>query len=270
VTGRATPADGVTITAADGVLRVVLDRPARKNSLTPPDVRAVVEALEAAATDDALRAVLLTGAGPDFCAGADWVATNAKDAPRPRTGSIQRRTALQAHRLIEVILELQLPVVCAVRGWAAGLGCQLALAADFTIAADDARLWEPFTSRGFSPDSGATWLLPRLVGIARAKELLLLGRELSGRDAAAWGVIHRSVPAADLDAATEELLGELAAAATVAIGLTKRCINHSLEVGLHEALAQEALALELSSRTADFKEGLAAFAQRRPADFNGR
>ena len=124
---------------------------------------------------------MLAGAGDDFCAGADWVATNAADAPRPRTGSIQRRTPVQAHRLIALLVELQLPVVCRVQGWAAGLGCQLTLAADFTVAATTSRFWEPFLRRSFSPDSGATWLLPRLVGVARAKDLLLLGRELSGR-----------------------------------------------------------------------------------------
>ena len=118
--------------------------------------------------------------------GADWVASNAAGT-RPRTGSLQRRTTLQAHRLIELLIEIQLPVVCAVRGWAAGLGFQLALAADFTIASESACFWEPFIERGFSADSGATWLLPRLVGVARAKELLLLGRKLSGAEAASWG-----------------------------------------------------------------------------------
>ena len=134
-----------------------------------------------------LRAIVLRGTGDDFCAGADWVASNTAGGPRPRTGSIQRRTPLQAHRLIQLLVEVQLPVVCAVRGWAAGLGCQIALAADFTVAAESSRFWEPFLRRGFSPDSGATWLLPRLVGVARAKELLLLGRELSGAEAAAVG-----------------------------------------------------------------------------------
>ena len=113
--------------------------------------------------------------------------------------------------------------MCAVRGWAAGLGCQIALAADFTVAAESSRFWEPFLRRGFSPDSGATWLLPRLVGVARAKELLLLGRELSGAEAAGWGLIHRAVPDDELDAAVDELVAELAGAPTVALGLTKRC-----------------------------------------------
>jgi 2-(1,2-epoxy-1,2-dihydrophenyl)acetyl-CoA isomerase len=264
------PVTGITAERDDAVLRVTLDRPERKNSLTPDAVRALIGVLEAAATDDTLRVVVLTGRGDDFCSGADWVASNVPGAPRPRTGSLHRRTAVQAHRLIDLVLELQLPVVCSVRGWAAGLGCQLALAADFTIAAESSRFWEPFVTRGFTPDSAATWLLPRLVGVARAKELLLLGRELPAAQAAEWGVIHRAVPDAELDGATAALVDELARAATVAVGLTKRCINKSLETGVHAAMENEALALELSSRTADFKEGLAAFGERRRTDFQGR
>ncbi len=263
-------ADGVVVDGADGVLRIAIDRPSRKGSLDPAAVRRIVEALEAAATDDSLRAVLLTSTGDDFCSGADWVASNSAGGAKPRPGSVQRRTPLQAHRLIALLLEIQLPVVCAVRGWAAGLGCQLALAADFTIADEASRFWLPFTKRGFTPDSGATWLVPRLVGIARAKELLLLGRPVTGRDAADWGMIHRAVPAGDLDAAVADLVAELRASATVAIGLTKRCLHTALDGGIVDAMADEALTLELSSRTADFREGLRAFTERRDPRFDGR
>jgi 2-(1,2-epoxy-1,2-dihydrophenyl)acetyl-CoA isomerase len=172
--------------------------------------------------------------------------------------------------VIELLTELQLPVVCGVRGHAAGLGFQLALAADFTLASDSACFWEPFVERGFSADSGATWLLPRLVGVARAKELLLLGRKLSGAEAAAWGIIHRAVPEAALDAEVAALTERLASGPTVALGLTKRCLQRSLATGLVEAMQGEAFALELSSRTADFKEGLLAFQERRAARFEGR
>ena len=265
------PSDpGVLIDVADGVLRIRLDRPERKNALSIEGIALVVDALEAAATDEGLRAVSIGTTGPDFCAGADWVASNTKDGPRPRTGSIQRRTPVQAHRLIQLLMEVQLPVVCAVRGWAAGLGCQIALAADFTVAADDSRFWEPFLDRGFSPDSGATWLLPRLVGVARAKELLLLGRKLSGAEAAEWGMIHRAVPAAELDATADALVERLATGPTVAIGITKRSIHRALEGSLAEALETEANGLELTSRSPDFKEGLAAFRESRQPRFEGR
>jgi len=260
--------DGIGIETRDGVLRITLDRPAHKNALDVPAIRRIVAALESAATDDALRVVLLSGHGADFCSGADWVATNAART-RLRTGSIQRRTKLQAHRAIELLHEIQLPVVCRVRGWAAGLGFQLALAADFTVAAESACFWEPFIERGFSADSGASWLLPRLVGVARAKELLLLGRKLSGAEAAAWGLVYRAVPEPELDSATDALVEALGRGPTVALGLTKHCIHRSLELGLVEAMQDESTALELSSRTADFKEGLLAFKERRAAKFEG-
>lgn len=263
------PDHGVLVRAEDGLLRVVIDRPERKGSLDVAAVRRMVETLESAATDDSLRAVLVTSSGPDFCSGSDWVASNV-DGEKPRSGSVQRRTPLQAHRLVSLLLEVQLPVVAAVRGWAAGLGCQLALAADFAVAAEDSRFWLPFVKRGFTPDSGASWLVPRLVGVARAKELLMLGRPVTGAQAAQWGLIHRAVPDGELDATAEELAAELAASATVAVGLTKRCVNAGLDGSMADAMEHESMALELSSRTADFREGLLAFTERREAKFEGR
>ncbi len=153
-------------------------------------IAVLVSALTEAASDDTLRAVYIRGVGADFCAGADWVATNSA-GQRPRAGDLIRRIPHAANRVIELIHSIQLPVVGSVRGWAVGLGCNLALAADFTVASTDAVFWEPFLARGFSPDSGSTWLLPRLVGLARAKRMLLLGEKVSGTDAADWGLIHR-------------------------------------------------------------------------------
>ena len=149
---------GVDVTTTGDVLEIVSDRPDRKGSLTMAGVREIVAALEDASLADTHRAVLLRSIGDDFCTGSDWVATNAAgdDAPKPRAGSLQRRLPVQAHRLIAVMLETQLPIVCAVRGWAAGMGCQIALAADFTVAAANSRFWLPFTKRGFTPDSGST------------------------------------------------------------------------------------------------------------------
>jgi 2-(1,2-epoxy-1,2-dihydrophenyl)acetyl-CoA isomerase len=260
----------VLVDTDGAVLRLTIDRPGQKGSLDPGSVRTLIEALEAASTSDDLRVVLIASTGADFCSGADWVSTNRDAAVKPRAGSIQRRTPVQAHRLIALLQELQLPVVARVTGWAAGLGCQLALASDFAVAADDSRFWLPFVKRGFTADSGSTWLLPRLVGVARAKELLLLGRPVTGADAASWGMIHRAVPAAALDAAVDDLVAELAAGPTVAIGLLKRGINAALDGGIVEAMEAEAMALELSSRTGDFREGLAAFTERRDPKFEGR
>lgn len=225
------------------------------------------EALTDAAADDSLRAVHIRG-GEDFCAGVDWVATN--ERRRPRAGDLVRRIPHAAHRVIELVAGIQLPVLCSVRGWAAGFGCNLALAADFTVAADDAVFWEPFVDRGFSPDSGATWLLPRLVGLARARRMLLLGEKVSARDAADWGLIHQAVNPPQLDDAAEELLERLASGPTVAIGLTKQALGFGQDTTLSQTMTQELYNLELSCRTADFKEGLEAFRQRRGPKFQGR
>jgi 2-(1,2-epoxy-1,2-dihydrophenyl)acetyl-CoA isomerase len=264
-------ADGELEISHDGpLLSITIHRPDRRNALSAALVRQLVRALEDAAVDEQLRAVSISASGPDFCSGADWVATNTANAPRPRTGQLQRRTAFEAHRLIEILTTIQLPVVCAVRGWAAGLGCHIALAADFTVASTTARFWEPFGRRGFTPDSGGTWLIPRLVGLARAKEMLLLGREVSGEQAASWGLVHRVVDDEQLESARDELLAELLQGPTVAIGLAKHCLHRALELPLDRTMELEAFALELSSRSSDFKEGLRAFTERQPPRFEGR
>jgi len=261
---------GLEVSLDGGVLRLRLDRPAKRNAISDEMMSALVEAVEAAGVDEDVRVVLLEGAGEHFCAGADVVARNADRDAKPRTGSIQRRLPVQAHRLIPLIVSVQTPVVCKVRGWAAGIGFQLALAADFTIAAEDARFWEPFVERGFTPDSGATWLLPRRVGVTRARELLVLGRVLSGAEAAEWRAIHAAVAPGDLDRAVEEVVARLASGPTVALGLTKWLLHRGAESPLDQHLAHEAFALELSSRTADFREGMAAFVEKRPPRFEGR
>ena len=281
VVGEGQAAGSVTVSHDGAILRLVLDRPDRRNSLSHTMIDTLVQALSDAATDDALRAVHIRGAGNDFCSGADWVATNAggqersdpgsrSRGERPRTGDLVRRIPLTAHRVIELIQAISLPVVCTVRGWAVGLGCNLALAADFTVAADDAVFWEPFLDRGFSPDSGATGLLPRLVGVARARRMLLLGEKVSAPDAADWGMIHQAAAAQEADRVTEDLLARLAGGPTVALGLTKSAMRSNQHATLEQAMTQELYSLELSCRTADFKEGLAAFRERRTPGFTGR
>jgi 2-(1,2-epoxy-1,2-dihydrophenyl)acetyl-CoA isomerase len=260
----------VTVSRDDAVLRVTLDRPSRRNSLSQLMIATLVDALTEAAADDSLRAVHLRGAGDDFCAGVDWVAANNPDGQRPRAGDLVRRIPHAANRVIELVGSIQLPVVCSVRGWAAGFGCNLALAADFTIAAADAVFWEPFVDRGFSPDSGSTWLLPRLVGLARARRMLLLGEKVGATDAADWGMIHQAVTTPELDSTTEELLARLASGPTAAIGLAKQALSFGQHATLSQSLNQELFNLELACRTSDFKEGLEAFRQRRAPKFHGR
>jgi 2-(1,2-epoxy-1,2-dihydrophenyl)acetyl-CoA isomerase len=267
----AADAEGCVTACRDGaVLRVTLDRPSRRNSLDRLMIQTLVGALTDAAADDSLRAIHIRSVGDDFCAGADWVAANNAGGQRPRTGDLVRRVPHAAHRVIELIHNIQLPVVCAVQGRAVGLGCNLALAADFAVAADDAVFWEPFVDRGFSPDSGATWLLPRLVGVARARRMLLLGEKVNGSDAADWGLIHQAVNRTELDKTVEELVARLASGPTVAIGLAKQALSFGQQATLDQALTQELYSLELSCRTGDFKEGLEAFRQRRTPKFNGR
>lgn len=259
----------VTVHRDGAVLLVTIDRPSRRNSLTQLMIGTLVEALTDAAADDSLRAVHIRG-GDNFCAGADWVAANNPGGQRPRTGDLVRRIPHAAHRVIELVATIQLPVVCSVRGWAVGFGCNLALAADFTVAADDAVFWEPFIDRGFSPDSGSSWLLPRLVGLARARRMLLLGEKVSAPDAADWGLIHQTVGGPDLDHAAGELVRRLASGPTAAIGLAKQALNFGQHATLSQSLTQELFNLELSCRTSDFKEGLEAFRQRRDPKFDGR
>jgi 2-(1,2-epoxy-1,2-dihydrophenyl)acetyl-CoA isomerase len=262
---------GLAVGIDAGILRITLDRADKRNAIDEPMMEGLVSVLMRASTDDRVRVILLDGAGDHFCGGADIVARNRADgAPKPRAGSIQRRLPVQAHQLIPLLLEIQVPVVCKVQGFAAGIGFSLALAADFTIAAADAHFWEPFVKRGFTPDSGATWLLPRLVGEVRARHLLLLGRGLSGETAAAWGAIHAAVPADELDDAVAGLVEELGAGPTVTLGLTKWLLHAGRDAPLDQHLRNEAFALELSSRSDDFREGLAAFREKRDPRFEGR
>ena len=255
---------------ADGVLRLTIDRPDKRNALTDEIVDGLIESIAAAGVDESVRAIVLSGTGEHFCSGFDIVSRNAPGGARPRVGSIQRRLPGQANRLIGVMLRTQTPIVCIVRGWAAGIGLNMALAADFTVAADDARLWAPFVERGFTPDSGATWMLPRRVGEVRAREMLLLGRVVSGTEAAQWSMIHAAVAPDDLPAVAGQLIEQLASSPTVALGLTKQLLQSSSLAPLESQLQDEAFSLELSSRSDDFKEGLAAFRERRDPQYKGR
>jgi 2-(1,2-epoxy-1,2-dihydrophenyl)acetyl-CoA isomerase len=253
-----------------GVLRLTLDRADRRNAIDDTMLDALITHIAAAGTDEEVRVIRIDAEGPDFCSGSDLIARNTPSGRKPRVGSTQRRLPTKANRLIPVMTETQVPIVAVVRGWTAGLGFHIALAADFCIAATDARIWEPFMARGFTPDSGAAWLLPRLVGMVRARRLLLLGEKLTGAEAAELEIVHAAYPPDELEAQADALVGKLATAPTVALGLTKWLLHSGNGLDLDRHLQNEAMALELSSRSDDFKEGLAAFRDKRDPVFTGR
>jgi 2-(1,2-epoxy-1,2-dihydrophenyl)acetyl-CoA isomerase len=260
---------GLDLSLDAGVLTLCLSRPEKRNAIDDTMMYAAIDAVDLAGRDESVRAILLTSDGEHFCSGFDFVARN-QEGGKPRVGSIQRRLPAQAHRLVPLLCTVQVPVVCAVRGWAAGIGLNLALAADFTVAATDARFWAPFVDRGFTPDSGATWLLPRRIGEQRAREMILLGRVVDGTEAAEWQLIHRAVPGGEVDAVAAALTQTPAPPATVASGLAKWLLHTGATAPLDEHLRNEAFAMELSSRSEDFREGLKAFQEKRPPTYGGR
>ena len=261
------PPEGLRVERGGAVLRLGLDRPARRNALTDDIVLALIETIEAAGSDEAVRVISLSGTGDHFCSGFDL---GERGGDRRRVGSTQRRMRWQVNRLIPTMLETQTPIVTAATGWVIGLGLHLVLASDFAVVADDARLRAPFSAMGFTPDSGGSWLIPRLAGVARAKEMIMLGREVTGAQAAGWGLVHRSVPKGRVRAAADELVDQLSSAATVAVGLAKLLIHRGLGADLERHLVDEALAIELTSRSADFHEYARARSEQRPPRFEGR
>ena len=264
------PPPGLLIGQDGPVLRLVLDRPDRRNAMTDEMVLAMIDAIEAAGSDESVRVIHLAGNGEHFSSGFDLGTRGGDAEQRPRTGATQRQMRWHVNRLVPTMLETQTPIVATAQGWVIGLGLNLVLASDFAVVADDARLWAPFTRFGFTPDSGGSWLVPRLVGVARAKELLMLGHRVSGATAAEWGLVHRAVPSAELEEASGDLLEELAASATVAVGLTKLLVHRSLTVDLERHLADEGFAIELSSRSEDFHEYGRSRREKRDPRFEGR
>jgi 2-(1,2-epoxy-1,2-dihydrophenyl)acetyl-CoA isomerase len=262
--------DGLRAEQRGPVLELTLDRADKRNAVNDVMLDAMIGHLAAAGIDESVRVIRIDAEGPDFCAGADLIANNANSERKPRVGSTQRRLPNKANRLIPLMLETQVPIVTVVRGWAAGLGFHIALASDFCLATDDARFWEPFMSRGFTPDSGAAWLLPRLIGMVRTRKLLMLGEEISGTTAAEWGIIHGAHDQDQLSSTADVLVTILADSPTVALGLTKWLLQSGNGLDLDRHLQNEAMALELSSRSEDFREGLAAFRDKRDARFQGR
>jgi 2-(1,2-epoxy-1,2-dihydrophenyl)acetyl-CoA isomerase len=261
--------EGIEVIHRDGVVSVVLDRPERRNAITDEMVFSLIDLIEVAGSDESVRVIHLSGRGDHFCSGFDLSLRGGGD-PKPRAGATQRRMRWHVNRLIPSMLVTQTPIVTSVKGWAIGLGMSLALASDFVVAADDAQFWLPFTSSGLTPDSGASWLVPRLVGAARAKEMILLAEKITGARAAEWGLIYRAVPKDEVEESVAELIDKLAGSATVAVGLAKLLIQRSRTVDLARHLEDEGFAIELSSRSEDFREAGRARREGRDAEFEGR
>ena len=268
--------DGVDVVADGAVLRVTLRRPEKRNAMTTAMFDGVTDAIERAVADDALRVVVIRGEGDHFCSGAQVGVPDRAEGerdgrpPRPRTGHLQRTLHASPHRMIRTLFEAEIPIVTGVQGFAAGIGNSLALSGDHVVATRSARFWVPFVARGFTPDSGSTYLLPRLVGMARAKEMILRGKQVDGERAERWGLVNEVVDDDALDDAVEAVVAEFASAATVSVGLAKQLLFRNLSGDLNGALEQEGLAEELAVRSDDFKEGMRAFAQRRDPDYQGR
>jgi 2-(1,2-epoxy-1,2-dihydrophenyl)acetyl-CoA isomerase len=250
------------------VTRLTLDRPEALNALTPDGRDRLIALLGDASADPDVRAVVLTGAGRGFCAGADLRGGGARG--ERIAGDVARTLRLGAQRLVAAVLDCEKPVIAAVNGTAAGLGAHLALACDLVLAAESARFIEVFARRGLVPDGGGAYLLPRLVGPQRAKELMFFGDALTAPDAERLGLVNRVVPDADLAGTAADWAARLAAGPTRALALTKQLVNASLESDRATAFAAEAAAQEINMTTRDAQEGVASFVERRATDFRGR
>jgi 2-(1,2-epoxy-1,2-dihydrophenyl)acetyl-CoA isomerase len=244
------------------VLTITLNRPDVLNAFNTDLHRALAAALKDARDSD-IRAVVLTGAGRGFCVGQDL--TEFREAP----GDIGARLRGNYHPNVLAIRALEKPVIAAVNGVAAGAGLSFACACDLRIAADAAAFIPAFINIGLIPDSGGSYFATRILGPARAFEWLASGRKLTAAEAHAWGLVSEVVEADSLAGRVAEVAAQLAALPTRGIGMTKRLIDHALEASLEEQLEREAQLQTAATQTADFREGVAAFLEKRPPQFRG-
>ncbi len=249
----------------EGVATITLNRPQRLNAFNDEMIRETTAALRNAGRDAAVRCVVLTGEGRAFSSGQDLAEV------RERQGDFSIGEHLRAgyNRLITQMVTLEKPIIGAINGVAAGAGCSVALACDLRIAADSASFIEVFSKVGLIPDSGSTWLLPRLIGYARAYEMAVTAEPVGAEKALQWGLVNDVVPAAQLPEISLAWARRLAQGPTVAFGLTKRAMMRASGTTLAEALEYEALLQEVAGRTADNREGVTAFLEKRPAQFRG-
>ncbi|RPK60889.1 1,2-epoxyphenylacetyl-CoA isomerase [Streptomyces sp. ADI96-02] len=265
---RAVPEETVLHAVDGGVRWITLNRPEAMNAVTWDQRERIITLLADASADPAVRAVVLTATGRGFCAGADLRGAPAPSGERV-PGDVARMIRLGAQRLVAAVLDCEKPVIAAVNGTAAGLGAHLAFACDLVLAADSAKFVEVFVRRGLVPDGGGAYLLPRLVGPQRAKELMFFGDALTAADAERMGLVNRTVPAGRLTALAGEWAGRLAEGPTRALALTKQLVNASLDSDRATAFAAEAAAQEINMTTRDAREGVASFVERRTPKYRG-
>lgn len=259
-----------------GVATITLDRADAGNSLTAAMRDGLADLFDELSATLGVRCVVLTGAGErHFCTGAGLGGAQKPQPARPEgaperaLGDVQRMIRRGWQRLVASILDCEKPVIAAVNGTAAGGGANLVLACDLVVMADSARLIEVFIRRGIIPDAGGCYLLPRIVGTQRAKEIMFLGDELSADDCLRLGIANRVVPGGDLSSSVSDLAGRLATGPSKAIQMTKWLVNRSFESSRQTAFEEEGYAQELIAATADMNEGIAAFMERRDTAFTG-
>jgi 2-(1,2-epoxy-1,2-dihydrophenyl)acetyl-CoA isomerase len=268
--------DDLTRRIENGVCYITLNRPDAGNALTQFMRDRMAEWVRDASADLFVRVVVITGTGDKaFCTGADLrggrLEPRAKpdDAPEDVVGEGARMIRDGWQSLVTAILDCEKPVIAGVNGTAAGGGMHLALACDLVVMADDAKFVEVFIRRGIAPDAGGAWILTRLVGIQKAKELFFFGDDVPAHEAYRIGLVNRLVPRADLQATLEEMAARLAKGPTKAIWIAKWLTNRALDVDRATSLYDEAIGQELVTNTSDMKEGIASFVERRPAEFKG-
>ncbi len=243
----------------ESVATVTLNRPNKLNAFNDQMIDETTAAFKQCGRDKDIRCVVLTGNGRAFSSGQDLGAFT----ERGDTVSIGEHLRHGYHKLLKQMVQLEKPIICAINGIAAGAACGIALATDIRIAADSASFMLAFSKIGLIPDSGINWLLPRIVGQARAYEMIPADKAL------AWGMVNRVVPAGQLAEIATAWAGSLAAGPTLAFGLTKRAMNQAWNTDLFGALEAEAYIQEIAGRTYDNQEGVAAFLEKRPAQFKG-
>ena len=245
-----------------GVVTVTLDRPAKKNAVNDVMWRELLAAFTEVADSSADRVLVVTGAGGAFCSGADLSAAGQTDRHQLDVMRGIGDVALRLHRLAK-------PTIAKVGGVAAGAGLNLALGCDLIVASDDARFSEIFAKRGLSLDFGGSWLLPRLIGLHKAKELAFFAEVVSAKEAQEIGLVNRVVPAGELDAVVDDWARRLAAGPPLALSMTKTMLNNAFAVSMDQALEDEGRCQTVNFGTADTAEAMAAFVQKREPRFTG-